>query len=148
MDNRTIDVVSMGDTNLALALELIWPNARGGRATHYKVLRLTEKTTYFSKEKISGHVTSFIEDTNGVTTLVLLWGEERGASELPFPLDLENVVPFVRGWLMNGADYHIYPDTHINSKRGWRIFTEDWGYVANHTRAIVGVQPMWAIPRK
>ena len=32
MDNRLIDVTSEGDRALALAIELIWPNAAGRKA--------------------------------------------------------------------------------------------------------------------
>jgi len=47
MDNRKINIISGGKDGLMLALRLIWPNAPGGKATHYTVKKLSYKTEYF-----------------------------------------------------------------------------------------------------
>jgi len=146
MDNRTIDIISEGDDGLALALQLIWPNAPGGKATHYKMVNLIEKTEYYAREgKVVYHSTSTTEDPKGTPTLILLWYDEHDARELPYALDLAGGVAFVRGWLAHKADYGPEPDHDGHNKRGWRIFTENWGHVAGHVYAIVGVQPAWAM---
>lgn len=147
MDNRTIDVTSEGCEGLELALRLIWPSAPGGKATHFKRMRLKRRTQYFPKpnsEEIGSHYTQSIEAEDGTPTLVLLWHEENGASELPYPMTLEDVVPFVEGWL-KAANYGTQPDHDGDNGKGWRVFTEGWGHVADHRYAIVGIQPVWAM---
>lgn len=146
MDNRFIDVVSEGDGALALALRLIWPNVPGGKATHYKMMNLIEKTEYPIRDgKVAHHSTTMVEDSRGVSTLILLWSDERDAKELPYPLDLEESIAFVRGWLVHSANYGREPDHDGSNGRGWRVFTEDWGHVAGYHYAIAGVQPAWAM---
>jgi hypothetical protein len=71
-------------------------------------------------------------------TLVLLWGEEKGAKELPFDLDSPKAVEeFVSRWLAQ-AEYREEPDTDGSTKRGFRIETAH-GYV------LMKVKPTWIV---
>ncbi len=143
MDNRTIDVVSEGNEDLALALRIIWASAPGGKATHYKVLKLKEKVTYFNKPTTS-HYTNLEESKGGVPTLVLLWHEEHGSQAFPFGIDVHLATDFVKGWLAQ-VDYGREPDHDGDNGKGWRVFTESWGHVAGHIYTVVAVQPAWAM---
>lgn len=64
MDNRRIDVVSEGDDSLLLALRLIWPNAAGGKAKHFRVVSLTEKVAYYG-EPTNRHHTELKQGDGG-----------------------------------------------------------------------------------
>lgn len=143
MDNRTIDIVSEGNKSLEMALNIIWTNCPGGKATHYKIVKLKETISYYGKPTDS-HYSKLEEDQEGEETLILLWHEEKGAAVLPYPLELEDAISFVKGWLKN-TNYHDEPDHDGSNGKGWRIFTEQWGHVAGHSYAIVGVQPRWAM---
>ena len=121
MDNRTISVVSMGEEGIAHAVALIWPNAKGGRATHYL------KTTL-----------------NNEPTLIFFWAKEGENIELPFGLDEKGVVNAISGWLLY-LEYGPEPDHDGHNERGWRIFTDNWGFVGKFRNAIVAVQPSWAM---
>ena len=141
MDNRTIDVVSEGD--ISTAIKLIWANAAGGKASHYKIVNLKENIKYYG-EPTTHHFGNIIEDKEGDTTLILLWHDEKEAEKLPFPLDFEGAVSFIKGWLEQ-VDYGKKPDIDGDCGKGWRVFTEGWGHVAGHHYAIVAVQPIYAM---
>jgi hypothetical protein len=142
MDNRTIDVVSEGDDDLKTALKLIWPNASSGKATHYKVVRLREKVSYYGKPT-DWHDLGYEEDPDGTPTLILLWSAEKDAPALPYAMDRKQAAQFVLGWL-GQADYGSEPDHDGDNDRGWRVFTDKCGHVVGHQYGIVGVQPAWA----
>ena len=145
MDNQTIDMVSVGDDVLTAAMALIWNNAPGGKATHYKIAKYKDRTSYFGANgETSGHMQEMVLDDTGKDTLILLWHEENGALPLPFPLELDGAAQFVVSWLKTIE----YPDADGfdgTIKKGWRLFTESWGHVAGHRYAIVGVQPELAL---
>lgn len=143
MDNRTIDVVSEGDGELAMALALIWANAPGGKASHYKEANLVETVRYFG-EPTSGHHSSLKEDPAGTPTLIFLWSNERDALPLPDRLDQEGAYTFARAWLRK-ANYGQEPGHDGCNGKGWRVFTESWGHVAGYSYAIAGIQPAWAM---
>lgn len=143
MDNRTLDVTSLGDEDLALALKLVWPNAHGGKATHYKIVNLKEVVDYVG-QPTSFHTANQVPAEDGKPTLILFWSAEKDALPLPYPLDLDGSTDFVKGWLKN-VDAGEEPDHDGDNKLGWRVFNEQWGYVAGYHQAIVGVQPAWAM---
>ena len=51
MDNRSIDITSEGYASLERAIELVWGNAHSGEATHFKIVKLREKTEYQNSEQ-------------------------------------------------------------------------------------------------
>lgn len=162
MDNLSMDVRSQGRESLAYALQLIWPNAAGGKATHYKIIKATRKLTYFTHELRNGlapnvdlhqenpkqirvsHYEEEVESTDGTQTLVLLWHDERDATKLPYPLTLDKAITFAADWLTE-ADYGSEPDHDGDNQRGWRAFTDGWGHVVGHHCGIIGIQPAWAM---
>jgi hypothetical protein len=146
MNNRVIDIISDGEKALTLALELIWPNAKSGQVTHYKLVHLAEKTDYYLTESDIGkpHVTKLVEDPSGKITLILFEREERGSIVLPYPHDFKQTVNFVTGWLRI-ADYGPQPDHDGVNQKGWRVFNQQWGLIAGHNFAILAVQPKWAM---
>lgn len=146
MDNRTIDFVSEGHEALKTALQLMWDSAPGGKATHYRVLKLAPKTRYYGiPDKISHYTEMKVDEENGVETLVLYWSDDKTADKLPFPLTKDNVADFVQGWLDNSADYGEEPDIDGSCGKGFRVFTEQWGHVAGSHYSIVAVQPNWSM---
>lgn len=146
MDNRTIDVVSEGDHGIALAMQLIWKRAPGGKATHYIIDKYESVTKYYCGDgvKTTHHSTDMVKGPKGVLTLIFLWSAEGDSTPLPFPLDLEGATQFAKHWL-EVADYGPQPDHDGDNRKGWRIFTEEWGHVAYYHFAIVGIQPAWAM---
>lgn len=143
MDNRRLDITAEGNDALASALALAWPGAACGKATHFKVVNLVEKTTYYG-EPTSRHHTANYEDEQGTPTMILLWSGERDASPLPYPMGLEEAASMVNGWL-ESVPRGQEPDIDGSCGYGWRVFTEAWGHVFGHHYAIVAVQPEWAL---
>lgn len=151
MDNQQIDITSEGRNGIDLALQIIWNAAvPGGKASHYKVMRLKSETTYHQHEAHNGraafisHHERLKEHPEGYETLILLWHDEAGAIPLPFKLDCKQSGQFVADWL-GSLDYGHQPDHDGSNGKGWRLFTESWGHVVGHHYAIVGVQPQWAM---
>lgn len=143
MDNRSIDITSEGEAHLGLALQLAWPGAAGGKATHYKAVGLVEKVAYYGAPT-SHHATTSHELDSGTPTLILFWHEERGSLPLPYALEIDEAIPFVCGWLKK-AQRGPEPDHDGDNGDGWRVFTGAWGSVAGHHYSIVAVQPAWAM---
>ena len=146
MDNRTIDITSEGNQALKQAVELVWPNAPGGKVTHYLIESFRKKTEYFQNDKkeVTHHFTDLVKDKEGVETLILLWHEEGGAAPLPFPLDVRGAVEFISNWL-RVVDYGRQPSHDGDNEKGWRVFNEAWGHVAHMHYAVLAVQPAWAM---
>jgi len=129
VDNRTIDFTGQGRRDLEAALRLMWGEPDKGGVQHYTVI---------SKEPRRG--------SEPVPTLVLLRWSEGSCQSLPFRMDLEETIVFVNGWLnQKGLDYGQQPSHDGNSKKGFRMFTEDWGHVNKLTAAFVAIQPAWAV---
>jgi hypothetical protein len=143
MDNRTVDIVSEGKKALQHAIGIIWSNAPGGKATHYKIAKYEEKVDYYGTPT-SRHIVSTKESIDGVLTLILFWHAEKDAIALPYPLTEDEAVNFIDGWLTK-VEYEGQPDHDGDNGKGWRVFTEQWGHVAGNHYAIVGVQPVWAM---
>ncbi len=145
MDNRQLDITAEGEADLGLAIRLAWPSA-SGKATHYKLINLAETVIYSGKPTTSHIITSKEggEGDGGAPTMILLWHAERGALPLPYPLDLEESIAFLAGWLKK-VERGDEPDHDGSNGQGWRAFTESWGHVAGHRYAIVAVQPAWAM---
>jgi hypothetical protein len=63
------------------------------------------------------------------------------AEEFPEPLNLEKAVAFVWEWLQRVE----YPqDEHDGtSKKGWRVFNEQFGIVGGCWEAFIAIRPMW-----
>lgn len=148
MDNRQIDVTSEGLESLGKALELIWPSAAGGKATHYIQSKFKEEVSYYQNKKglTTHHYSKLVEDQKGTDTLILLWSQsgDKRDQKLPFPLKLEDAKSFVSGWL-DSLNWGHEPDHDGSNGKGWRVFTEAWGHVAGNHYAIVAVQPAWAM---
>lgn len=142
MNNRTIDIVSEGHQDLEMALTIIWNNCPGSKATHYKIMKLKENFKYYGTP--ISHYAEVNEDPEGDETLILLWHEQKDALKLPYPLELEDAIHFVKGWLKK-ISYEEEPNHDGSNGKGWRVFTEQWGHVAGHHYAIVGIQPKWAM---
>lgn len=160
MDNRSINIIAEGAESLACGLQIAWPNAIGGKATHYKTIKAGVKETYYvepASERWRPNVehqtlgqlwvSSYVEEIamdDGTDSLILLWHDEHKSFPLPYPLDFKGALHFIEGWLAN-ADYGRQPDHDGDDGRGFRLFTDGWGHVVGHHYAIVGVQPAWAM---
>ena len=143
MDNRKLDVTSEGEQALGMAVRLAWAGKPGGKATHYKIVKLKEKVKYFGNPT-DWHDSELVNAEDGTSTLILLWHEEADALPLPYPLEVDEAVTFISGWLKK-VERVEEPDHDGSNGLGWRVFTENWGHVAGHHYAIVGVQPEWAM---
>lgn len=156
MDNFFLDITSEGEQTLELALKLAF--SQHSKATHYRVVNLKPKTTYYARHvpndsgnlTIEGkqysihHCSDNIVDPVGIQTLIFYWTEDKDATLLPFPLDLKGAMSFVNGWL-NHANYGVQPDHDGDNGKGFRVFVEDWGHVLHNWKAFVAIQPTWAM---
>lgn len=120
MDNKYIDVISRGITDLELAIKLCWSDNGTREATHYKIL-----------------------DIDGKSTLILLWSKGHDALELVYPLSCDEAINFIHGWLAR-APLGRAPDHDGDNTRGWRVFTEQWRKIASYDNVIAGFQAVWA----
>lgn len=143
MDNRQFDITSEGEKALAMAIRIAWDNAPGGKAVHYKVVKVKSDTRYWG-EPTSHHSTNSKEDKEGIPTLILFWSDDKDTIPLPYPLEVEEAIPFINGWLKK-AEFGQEPDHDGDNGKGWRVFSDDWGYVAGNRCAILGIQPTWAM---
>jgi hypothetical protein len=89
--------------------------------------------------------------------MVLLWHHEPGRPDevradgvaapvvaLPYPMDVAMLSAFVWGWL-GTVERGREPDHDGSNGKGWRVYNEAWGHVGGNHRAIVAVQPAWAM---
>lgn len=163
MDNRSIDITSEGRDHIRHALSIAWlgPNYK---ATHFAIRRVGRVIKYYANpasEKLPANAigtelfrihhfdqdTSVGSDQPGVKTLILLSMPEHDSQELPFPLSLEQATAFVGDWLesLDDKEFEPQPDHDGSNYRGWRMFTDCWGHVAEFHCGIVGVQPVWSM---
>ena len=146
MDNRLIDITSEGKEALKMALSLIWDNAPGGKATHFRVLNLRQNTTYNKTKdrEVGHHLTGLVQDDEkGTPTLILYWKEDRAAQILPYPMELDSCYEMVLGWLAQ-ADYGFEPGHDGSNGKGFRVLNEMWGHVIRSHYAFAAIQPCWA----
>lgn len=94
-------------------------------------------TTQWSK------VVGWSTDSNG-KRLVLYWTttKQPGFYPLPAPLERNEIVEFVRAWLKS-VDYGPEPDHDGDNGKGWTVYNERWGHVANRYEAFVAIEPTW-----
>jgi hypothetical protein len=118
-DNLFFEIRSCGKKPLECAVQIAYDGASGGKATHY-----VER------------------EVDGVSTLILLWHEERGAIKLPFPLTVDKAADFVQGWLDN-CPKPKEPDHDGDNNPGFRIFVDSWGQVNDWTYSFMGVEFHW-----
>ncbi len=133
MDNRIISVKSEGIKAFDLAFQLLFDNARGGKASHY-----------------------FEHPTAG---FLLLWNEDNfygltkgdpsakvSANKLPFKMEWKDAANLAWGWLNNQPTekYEDYLDHDGSNGRGFKVYNEAWGHVAGSSYAFLGVLPVWA----
>lgn len=170
MDNRFFDIVGEGDEMLRLAITLAAGSDKifetSTRATHYRIVKLSHHRAIrvqASTEKRSNVIVPFthngvdiqvpiwtwidegtVVDEKGRETLILLWHQEQNAQPLPFALDGPGMFEFVRSFLKT-ADYGRQPDHDGDNGKGWRVFVEGWGHVADSQSVVFAVQPAWAM---
>lgn len=123
MDNFHIDVTSEGRAEFDVVLGIAVAHAPGAKAVAY----------CFHPEK----------------GLVLLWTNRLSLAgsevrQLPYPMKADAVRDFVWHWLQE-TDYGQEPDHDGSNGRGWRIYNEAWGHVAEDSAAFVAIQPVWAM---
>lgn len=129
MDNRVISIQSEGWRAFQLAFELLWDNCPGGKATHY-----------------------YHHPKHG---LVLLWKHDdfyipetpnQPALPLPFAMNLKAATDMAWSWLQEQSDssYQDYCDHDGSMGKGFKVYNEAWGHVANSHYAFLAVVPIWA----
>lgn len=145
MDNRVLDITSEGDKALDMALQLVWPNAPGGKASHYKIVDVQESTSYYGTPPDRHYSeTKIVPDGEGTQTMILFWHDDKGSIPLPYPMDQQESLHFVKGWLKQ-TKHGSQPDHDGSNGKGWRVFTNSWGHVAGHHYAFAGIQFAWAM---
>lgn len=161
MDNFKIDLVAEGDESLIQALDMAFRhNAAGGKASHYRVVKLRPATRYYANDATEHlpanlpsvippqHVHHFTEEQehpDGVPTLILYWTKEKDSVSLGYPMKVKNAIEFVKGWLESEIATLPRPDIDGSCRPGWRVFVEDWGHVLHSSYAIIAVQPSYAM---
>jgi hypothetical protein len=74
--------------------------------------------------------------------LILYWTESSKANPLPAPLAGEALLGFIKSWLET-APYGPQPDHDGDNGRGWRVYNESWGHVADEWQAFAAIEPVW-----
>ncbi len=140
MNNFKLDVVSLEKFDFQHALEIALNNSPGKKATHYAVIDYKAKVNEWMNKEAPRK------------TLLLFWtGDEYfkpTPSAFPAKMGCEALIPFVENWLKEvwkdnppGQE----PDQDGDNYKGWRIFNEEWGHLAESHYAFVGIQPVWAM---
>lgn len=141
MDNKTIDLTSVGKADMQRVLDIMCTRSGYTRkVTHYAVIdRLYDA---------EGD-----DPTSRVKTLVLLDGPE--GQSLPLPTNEQApdaLISFVQDWLANAPEPPEDPHFDGGLDHGWRAFTDRFGFVdtpfssdmMEYRRAVVAFQPAWA----
>lgn len=140
MDNRRVWVTSEGLDDLKAAVSIMWKNAPGGKATHYRVVKVKAVENKYGDSVWC----DWDEAEDGVDTLVLYWEEDSGTTALPFPLKLDGATQFIASWL-DSATYPAEPDHDGSNDKGWMVFNDDWGHALGSSYGFLAVQPAWAM---
>lgn len=137
MDNFRIDITAEGRPSLVKAIEIAFAhNAPGGKVESYELTTL-ESDVY----------TGIPESLDGARALVFRWSKEDGRKNsvpLPFKLDAAGAADWAERWL-GEADFGRQPDHDGHNKKGWRVFTGNWGHVGSDHYAVCAVIPSWAM---
>ncbi len=140
MDNRHISIQTEGKKALELAMQLLWDNAPGGKATHY-----CDHPTYGFVLFWDGDKKDLYEiDYDGCTP-----GAEKIKApiiKLPFAMDCKAATEMVWSWLQEQPKekYRAELDHDGSNGRGFRIYNEYWGHIGDSHYAILAVLPVWA----
>ena len=72
--------------------------------------------------------------------------EKRGGGFTKFPHELKvpELTPVIQIWL-DHADYGPQPDHDGDNGKGFRIYNESWGHIAEMWEAFLAIQPCWAM---
>lgn len=136
-------ILGEGKESLAQALAIAFRhNCPGRKVTHYDQRNLVLRRQYYRDP--DRHTDTWLDSAAGIPTLILLWSEDRQGASLPYPLDLDRATGFVEGWL-EGVERGQQPDHDGSNGKGWFVFTDGWGHVADLQYAVVGIQPAWAM---
>lgn len=78
--------------------------------------------------------------------LTFAWHKAAGKEFSPFvtPIDAEQAIAVVKGWIDEVARYTSQPDHDGDNEKSCRIFCEDWGLVDHNQYAFAAVEPYWA----
>lgn len=117
MDNYYFDMTCEGEKTFSHALTL----AIGARTTKIKGYRVDEERGLIFYQYDSDAMTPF-----------------------PYDMDIDTAIVFAWGWLQK-VDYGNQPDHDGDNGKGWRIYNESWGKVANEWEAVIAIQPAWAM---
>jgi len=133
MDNRIISIQSEGRHDFNLGFQLMFGKSAKLKATHY-----------------------FEHPSKG---FILLWNEYKwrfeqptgisnilSASKLPYAMGWEAASDLAWGWLQEREEdeYQEYLDHDGSDGKGFRIYNEQWGHVADCSYAILGLIPVHA----
>jgi hypothetical protein len=82
---------------------------------------------------------------------ILYWSDSSGANKFPVPLSSDEITDIVWKWLKSEEgekfptlgkwDINMSHDGH--NKRGFRVYTEDWGQVDGDSYSIVAIRPVY-----
>ena len=139
MDNRHISIQTEGKKALDLAMQLMWDNAPGGKATHY-----CDHPTYGFVLFWHGDEKELMGKDDWTKPAV----EKIMAPviKLPFPMDCKAATEMVWSWLQEQPKekYREELDHDGSNGRGFKIYNEYWGHVGSSHYAILAVLPVWA----
>ena len=62
--------------------------------------------------------------------------------KLPYEMDGVAAASFAWNWLMI-AEYDREPDHDGDNDRGFIVYNEDWGHIANRHEGLVAIKPCW-----
>lgn len=152
MDNRIISIQSEGRAAFDLAVQLLFDNCPGKKATHYYehptagFILLWHEDTFESAVK--GESAKTKDGFPGVhlADCKCSYCLRVPANKLPYPMAWKEAADLAWGWLLNQPKekYQEYLDHDGSNGKGFRVYNEDWGHVAKSHYAFLGVLPVWA----
>lgn len=127
-DNRLFNVNGCGDEFLAKVLELAFEQeGRNTKCSHYAI----------HPEK----------------GMILLWyndSSDKTVQRLPCEMTAKGLVPLISQWLKSEeaekiamGDWEDDIDHDGSNSKGWRVYCEEWGHVANYRGAICAIKPVY-----
>ena len=142
MDNFNMQLTAETQESLRNAINIAFAhNTPGKTVKSYYVTQLQEKSYEFVK----------LPDAMLCAPVLVLRWTDAGAYKddnrpqvLPFNMDAEATTMFVWKWL-GQCEYPSEPDHDGDNKKGWFIYADYWGNVANDHYTICAIAPVWAM---
>lgn len=156
MDNIKLDIQGHTEQTLIETMHLVWTLKELGMSTantitHYEFawLNQNEYPGIFTRNRSNTVCTTHSLYDKGLIYCLILYSDLCGVmnihgtniSLLPYPIDLEGTIQFVKGWLASNRIAPPRPNFDGNCISAWRVFTDNWGKVTENS-SVCAIAPI------